>query len=267
MTEYSTIKILRTDGIGTITIVPTGQHRRGGASSAHSEIGAALTELRFDNEIRVVVFTGEGDTFYLGPPNRPRMEGRIPGDDWDLTQGLHHTLQTVIEMEKPVIAKVNGHASGFGASLIFACDFIVACEDAVLGDSHLGMGEGEYFPLGRPDSGTVPGDGGNVFVPFYMSPPLAREYLWLARQLTGAELARMGCINAAVPAAELDQAVQRMAAALMRRPPYALALAKRAFNKYLVERFNQSFDLAWSYEMLNFYQYGRYEGKRGISKL
>lgn len=267
MTEYSTIRVLCADGIGTITITPTGRHGRGGAASAHSEMGAALNELRFDNEIRVVVITGEGDKFYLGPPNRPRMEGRNPAEDWDLSQGLHHTLQTVIEMEKPVIAKVNGHASGFGASLIFACDFIIACEDAVLGDSHLGMGEGEHFPLGRPDSGTVPGDGGNVFVPLYMSPPLAREYLWLARQLTGAELARMGCINAAVPAGELDQAVQRMASALMRRPPYALALAKRAFNRYIAERFNQSFDLAWSYELLNFYQYGRYQGGRGASTL
>src|SRR3990172_2044259 len=142
MTEYKTIKVTRADGVGTIQITPTGRHGRGGASSAHSEIGAALQQLRFDNEIRVVVITGEGDKFYLGPPGRPRMEGRIPGEDWDLTQGLQHALQTVIEIEKPVIAKVNGHASGFGASLIFACDFIIAWEDAVLGDSHLGMGGG-----------------------------------------------------------------------------------------------------------------------------
>ncbi len=267
MAEYKTIQVGRADGIGTITIVPTGRHGRGGAASAHSEIGAALQELRFDNGIRVVVITGSGDKFYLGPPGRPRMAGRIPGEDWDLTQGLQHTLQTVIEMEKPVIAKVNGHSSGFGASLIFACDFIIAWEDAVLGDSHLGMGEGKHFPLGRPDSGTAPGDGGNVFVPLYMSPPLAKEYLWLARQLTGAELARMGCINAAVPAAELDQAVQRMAEALLRRPAYALALAKRAFNRPLAERFNQTFDLAWTYELLNFYQYGRYQEDRGVTKL
>lgn len=266
MAEYSTIKVTRADGIGTIAILPTSKHRQGGAGSAHSELGTALTDFRFDHDIRVVVITGDGETFYLGPPGRPRMEGRIPGDDWDLTQGLQHTLQTVIEMEKPVIAKVNGHASGFGASLIFACDFIIAFEDAVLGDSHLGMGEGKHFPLGRPDSGTAPGDGGNVFVPLYMSPPVAREYLWLARQFTGAELARMGCINAAVPATELDEAVQRMAESLIRRPPYALALAKRAFNRYLAERFNQSFDLAWSYEMLNFYQHGRYEGGRGTTK-
>ena len=55
MTEYKTIKVTRADGVGTIQITPTGRHGRGGASSAHSEIGAALQQLRFDNEIRVVV--------------------------------------------------------------------------------------------------------------------------------------------------------------------------------------------------------------------
>ena len=62
------------------------------------------------------------------------MANRVPGDDWDLTQGLHRAFQNVIEIEKPVIAQVHGQAAGFGASLTFACDFIVAAEDAVLGD-------------------------------------------------------------------------------------------------------------------------------------
>ena len=71
-------------------------------------------------------------------------------------------------------------------------------------------------------------------------------------------LAAAGIINAAVPAAELDARVDAMAKALLERTPYSLALAKRAFNRVTAERFNLSYDLAWSYELLNFCQHGQY---------
>ena len=122
-------------------------------------------------------------------------------------------------------------------------------------------------PLGRADSGTAPGDGGTVFAPLHLPPPIAREYLWLAKQFTGAELARMGVINRAVPADHLDAAVREMCEALLRRPAYALALSKRAFNRFIAERFNLTFSLAHAYERLNFYQYGRYVDGRGEDKL
>jgi enoyl-CoA hydratase len=267
MADYETITVERRDNIGHITIRPSDPSRGAGAQSTHSEIGAALNELRFDNSVRVVIVGSKGENFYSPPPGRPRMANRMPGADWDLTQGMHRAYQQVIEIEKPVIAKVAGHAAGFGASFVFACDFIVVAEDAVFGDSHLGMGDGEHFQLGRPDSGTAPGDGGNVFVPLYMPPPMAREYLWLAKQFTGKELAQMGCANRAVPVDKLDETAMALAQALLRRPPYALALSKRAFNRFLAERFNLCYDLAWSYEALNFYQYGRYKDGRGEDRL
>ena len=267
MTDYKSIGVTQEGAVGIITIGHSEDSKGAGAGSAHSEIGDALTKMRYDNSVRVVIVTCAGEHFYCPPPGRPRMADRIPGEDWDLTQGMHRAYQMVIEIEKPVIAKVKGNSAGFGASFVFACDFIVCAEDAVFGDSHLGMGEGEHFPLGRPDSGTAPGDGGNVFLPLFLPPPVAREYLWLAKQFTGAELAKMGCINAAVPKDQLDATVKRYCDALLRRPAYALALSKRAFNRFVAERFNLCYDLAWSYEALNFYQYGRYKDGRGEDKL
>ena len=69
--------------------------------------------------------------------------------------------QQIIEIEKPVIAKVNGGVKGWGSSLVFSCDFILAREDAVFCDHHLGMGDGNP-PVGRPGAGIVPGDGGSI---------------------------------------------------------------------------------------------------------
>jgi enoyl-CoA hydratase/carnithine racemase len=178
---------------------------------------------------------------------------------------MHRTYQSIIEIEKPVIAKVNGNAIGFGSSLAFACDLIVANEDAIFCDHHLAMGKSVQG--GRTDFGTVPGDGGTVFVPLHMSPCLAKEYLWLAREMTGKELAAARIINAAVPAGQLDATVGAMAKALLERTPYSLALAKRAANKSHAARFNLTYDLAWSYELLNFFQHGQHVDERGVRTL
>jgi enoyl-CoA hydratase/carnithine racemase len=126
---------------------------------------------------------------------------------------------------------------------------------------------GKSLQGGRTDFGTVPGDGGTVFVPLHMSPCLAKEYLWLAKELTGKDLAAARIINAAVPADRLDATVDAMAKALIERTPYSLALAKRAANKVHAERFNLTYDLAWSYELLNFFQHGQHVDERGVSSL
>ncbi len=270
MTDYKTIEVTRKNGAATIRFTPPmlvhDANDLPPRPGRHRELGMAINELRFDNAIRVIVITGKDDIFCMTAPSHPRLHGHTPGDDWDAIQALQFTFQEIIEAEKPIIAKVNGGVKGFGSSLVFSCDFIIAREDAVFCDHHLGMGDGNP-PVGRPGAGIVPGDGGTVFVPLHMSPPLAREYLWLGKQLSGKELYQRGCINAAVPAGELDQAVDDLVAALLRRPPHALALAKRAFNRIYAERFNQVFDLAYAYEMLCFNQHDRAVDGRGVETL
>jgi enoyl-CoA hydratase/carnithine racemase len=261
MSPYNTITVTRDGQIATITIQ---SKDRKALTGPHIEIGAAMSELRFDNSVRVVILTGD-DAFFLPPKGSPKASGHTPGHDWDLTQGMHRTYQSIIEIEKPVIAKLPGHAIGFGSSLVFACDLIVAAEDAIFCDHHLAMGQS--LQGGRGDFGTVPGDGGTVFVPLHMTPCLAKEYLWLAKEITAKELAAARIINAAVPRAELDATVDKMAKALLQRTPYSLALAKRAANKAFAERFNLTYDLAWSYELLNFFQHGQSPDERGVSEL
>jgi enoyl-CoA hydratase len=235
MPAFNTFTVTRDGQIATLTIQ---SKDRKALTGPHVEIGAAMAELRYDNGVRVVVITGTDDAFFLPPKGSPKASGHTPGHDWDLTQGMHRTYQSIIEIEKPVIAKVNGNAIGFGSSLAFACDLIIATEDAIFCDHHL-----------------------------HMSPCLAKEYLWLAREMTGKELAAARVINAAVPAAKLDATVDAMAKALIERTPYSLALAKRAANKSHAARFNLTYDLAWSYELLNFFQHGQHVDERGVSTL
>ena len=67
--------------------------------------------------------------------------------------------------------------------------------------------------------------------------------------------------------AELDAKIDSIAKALLERTPYSLALAKRAANRVYAERFNLTYDLAWSYELLNFFQHGQHVDERGVSTL
>ena len=169
--------------------------------------------MRDDNDVRVIVITGKDDVFTI-PPSSYGHHGD-PGNDWDIMSGVTRAVEAMCTIEKPVIAKVNGHAVGFGANLVLGCDFIVAREDAIIADHHMSCGElvidGKM--VGSADHCMVTGDGGAVFAPLKMPLNMAKEYLMLARPFTAKELAAMGVVNYAVPAAELDAKTDEIAAA------------------------------------------------------
>jgi enoyl-CoA hydratase len=260
MSDYSLLNIRRDGQIATIELIRIEKHLReqrqkgkaGGAQRA-AEVGRALNELRDDNAVRVIVVTGKDDVFTI-PPSSYGHHGN-PGGDWDIMSGVTRAVEAMCTIEKPVIAKVNGHAVGFGANLVLACDFIIAREDAVIADHHMSCGEliidGKM--AGSAEHCMVTGDGGAVFAPLKMPLNIAKEYLMLARPFTAKELAAMGVVNYAVPAAELDAKTNEIAQRLLKRNAYALALTKRVLNKQVMASFNRVHDAALGYEFLNFY--------------
>jgi enoyl-CoA hydratase/carnithine racemase len=161
------------------------------------------------------------------------------------------------ELEKPIVGKITGDAIGFGSSLAFACDLIVASEDVQFIDIHLGMAEVPYGPR----FGITTGDGGSSLVPLFMSPAKAKEYLMLAKPYSARELAGMGVINYAVPAGELDAMVADLVERLLKRSAYALAWTKRTANRHVVNQLNLTLDAAAAYEMVNFLQIDRQGGE------
>jgi enoyl-CoA hydratase len=260
MSEYVLLDIVRNGQVATIQLKRMEKHirelmrteKRGGAQRA-AEVARALTELRNDDEIRVIVITGKEDVFTI-PPSSYGHHGN-PGNDWDIMSGVTKAVEAMCTIEKPVIAKVNGHAVGFGANLVLACDFIIAREDAIIADHHMSAGDlvidGQM--VGSADHCMVTGDGGTVFAPLKMPLAMAKEYLMLARPFTAKELATMGVVNYAVPASELDAKTDEIAQRLLKRNAYALAMTKRILNKQAMAQFNQSHDASLAYEFLNFY--------------
>lgn len=267
------IDVEQSDAVATIKIKPFEETQRVGSAQpgyvdVHTAIAEALERLRWDDSVRIIVITGAQDgEFYWAPgPGyyTPELLERMSplnrtSGKWSHEQGATRIIETLALIEKPVIARLNGHASSNGQSILFGCDMIIAWEDAIIAENHLGLGEvtdhdGEPHGYPFPMS---PGDGAGSLISLFMPPTKAKEYLMLSPAYTAKDLAAMNIVNYALPMDQLDAKVADIVGRLLRRPARTLARTKRVVNKALVQQMNLSYDaLHWS-ELLDFYELGR----------
>jgi enoyl-CoA hydratase len=239
----------------------------------HTAIAMGLEELRFDPEIRIVGLTGERNGDWYNVPLRRRYDeeqrhrdrhnvlkrNEIKGlNDNGPQRRYPSAVETLVLMEKPVIARVNGNAIGFGQSLLWGCDIIVAVEDAIVSDVHMGQGtviDSRGDARGFPYS-IAPGDGAMAFWPLFLPPTKMKEYQLLSRAWTAKELAEMNVFNYAVADYEaLDVKVDEIIDQLLERPQHALTRTKKIANKLIVQQWNLTQDLAMAYEILDMQQH------------
>lgn len=263
MSDYRALSVERAGSVATVRMRPLRiSMNLTPYAEIHEEMGQALSELRLEDDIRIVVLTGEEDGEFLMPPPTAQyadgtQSGRLgdPRGEWGRFTGIIRAHQAAAEMEKPVISKVNGDAMGFGQSLMFNSDLVVAREDAKICDMHLALGttvpSSGGAPVGPPYS-LVPGDGALSFVPQFMSPPKAKEYFFLSEEYSGRQLADAGLINAAVPLADLGRTVDELVERLLQRDREVLAYTKRILNRRVVADMNATLDPAVGYQLFDF---------------
>jgi enoyl-CoA hydratase len=239
----------------------------------HTEFPIALQQLRDDDTVRVVVLRGSGDRFLsavgrerpdpLGAPRSAVLSD--PSNTYRAIRETAEILDTIVSMEKPVIAMVNGDALGIGLSVAMHCDLIVAREDVLITDLHIAI---DRFTPGLPPTGVVPGDGGTVILPLQMGLAKAKEFLFTGKPVTAKQLADMNAINAAVPASELESVVEGYVKDLLERPAWALAWTKVAVNKRLKQHLTLYQDVAMAFETISMRTaQAKLEGGKGISHL
>lgn len=269
---FSAIDLVREGPVATIKIKPFEATQAEGVKhpdfiDVHRGIALALDELRWDDSVRIIVITGSEDgEFYWAPApgyyDQAQLDRMNPINhkprSWNIP-GAAQITEILALIEKPVIARVNGHASSNGQSILFGCDLIVAWEDAIVTENHLGLLEvtdHDGVPHGYPFAMT-PGDGAGALVPLFMPPTKAKEYLFLSPAYTAKQLAAMNIVNYAVPMDQLDPVLDDLIERLLRRPARTLARTKRGVNKMLIQQVNLAYDaLAWS-EALDFWELGR----------
>ena len=184
----------------------------------HHEIYHALTALDLDDACDVIVLAGAGDCFCGGGDLQWVLS--MNGDPVASAAGIRmdRKLQNaLLDLEKPIIAKVRGSAIGLGCSLSLYCDFVYATPDAVFADPHVSIG-------------LVAGDGGAVMWPLLVGYARARRYLLTGDRIRGKEAAEMGLITEAIPEDKLDEVVEAMARRLASGAPYAIKYTKAAIN-------------------------------------
>lgn len=160
----------------------------------HDDLAAALAFAQSDQGSDVLLITGAGRAFSAGGDldhiARNAADPRLFDHEASVAK---HIVYTMLDIDKPIVCRMNGHAVGLGATLALLCDVIFAAEGAKIGDPHVGLG-------------LVAGDGGAVIWAQRIGLGRAKEYLLTGELLTAQKAAEIGLVNHCVPADELDAA-------------------------------------------------------------
>jgi enoyl-CoA hydratase/carnithine racemase len=179
----------------------------------------ALNAAENNPDIRSVVITGEGPMFCAGG-NLQRLQANrreLPEVQAQSIEGLHNWIDSIRTYPKPVIAAVEGPAAGAGFSLVLACDFVVAADNAV-------------FVMSYSTVALSPDGGGSWALARTLPRALASELLMAGERIGSRRLHEFGMVNRVTPPGEaLAQALQ-LAESLNSRAPNALASIKELIN-------------------------------------
>jgi enoyl-CoA hydratase/carnithine racemase len=221
--NYSLIELQVESGIATLTLNRPDK-RNAISDDMRTEFIDALERIGADKAIRALVVTGAGKGFCAGGDiagmerrmNAPA--GEIAFNGWHRQQRVHHTQALLHTMPKPVIAAVNGAASGLGADTALACDFIIASERASFTWSYI-------------HRGIVPDGGGMYFLPRRVGLPRAKDLIFTGRKVDADEALALGIVDRKTTADRLVADAQAWAAELTKGSATALALGKTILNQ------------------------------------
>ena len=214
---YTTLTHHITDHIGYIEL-----NRPERRNSFDLQLGDDLFDLlrniASDASIRAVVLRGTGSAFCSGGDVK-EMYAAKKKDQFlrDLTRKIHHCVIEIRNMEKPVIAAINGAAFGAGLSLALACDIIIAVDTAKLGTAFIGIG-------------LAPGCGTQLFTQA-VGYQRACEYILTSKTFSAAEAQELGLINTVIPEKDFDDTIEYFANKFRKLAPIAVGKAKMLIQK------------------------------------
>ncbi len=229
---YETILYEVSDGVATITLnrpdVLNAIDQRMG-----EELHDALRKAQEDTNVRAIVLTGAGRAFSAGEDIQALRSDYEKGIDPQLGERLKTKYNPIIkrirQIEKPVIAAINGVAAGAGAGIAYACDIRIASEKASFIHAFIRVGL-------APDSGT------SYFLPSLVGLGKAMELAFSGDQIDAAEAQRIGLVNKMVPHDQLETAVKEFAGKLAKGPTNALGLTKRALGRAYMENLEEAIE-------------------------
>jgi enoyl-CoA hydratase/carnithine racemase len=216
MTDFKTLLYELEDGIATVTL-----NRPDVLNAVNMDMRldftALMDRLFFDDDVRVVVFTGAGRGFSAGGDISHFERGWLTPNFRANSRRLTKFFDDLEALEKPVIAAINGAATGAGLELALACDIRLAAADATMGfrENYIGL---------------IPGVGGCARLIRTIGVAQAKELIWMGTMYSAQEAKEMGLLNKVVPNDQLMDEAYTYANTLLKRAPQAIGLAKKLLN-------------------------------------
>jgi enoyl-CoA hydratase len=236
---FTTLRLARVGDVLRVTIDHPRSELNAVDEALHRDLTALFAALRREEDARAVLLTGRGKAFSAGGDFRWFPELREPARMEALRRDAKQLIWDLLDVEVPIVAAVNGHAMGLGASIALLCDVILMADTATIGDPHVRVG-------------LVAGDGGVAIWPLAVGPARAKEYLLTGDPLTAVEAERIGLVNRVVPAADLDAQAMALATRLAAGAPLAVRYTKLAVNKLVKDALNIAFDASTALELVTF---------------
>ena len=176
-----------------------------------------IERLRFDDEVRVVIITGEGEKAFCSGAD---LKERFSMDSSEVKKfiwTIRNLFNDIELLNKPVIGAINGLALGGGTELALACDIRIASENASMG-------------LTETRLAIIPGAGGTQRLPRLIGPGKAKELIFTGRRVSSKEALDIGLVNSVFPLESLIDQCRKMAEMICEAGPIAVEQAKYAIN-------------------------------------
>jgi len=211
---YQTISLQKVDHVMVVNLKDTVNYQMGMARLS-DELTELLTEITWDEEVRVIVITGSGEkSFCLGAG----LNGTFSGTGEKEGRRFLSVAEPIAQIDRPVIAAIQGDAIGQGLEMVLACDIRIA-------------GETSRFGLTQIKEGLIPWDGGTQRLVRLVERGRALEMVLTGELIDAKEAYRIGLVNQVVPPKELIASVMKMAQEMASKGPIALRYTKEAVYK------------------------------------
>lgn len=217
MAEFQSLQLRTEARVATLTLNRP-EKRNAMSRVMFDELALAFDELATDPEVRCIVVTGAGGAFCTGADlSDPENLVSSSFEAAERVRTMNELVRAIVDCPKPTIAKVTGVAAGAGANLAFACDLVVASEEA-------------RFIQIFVKRGLVVDFGGSWTLTRLLPLNKAKELALLGDEIDAATADRLGLLNRLCPAGEIDSVVDDLSGRLAAMPPRTVTLIKRNLN-------------------------------------
>ena len=215
--DYQDIKYQKAQGIAKITINRP-QVRNAFRPLTVNEMMDALKDARYDQNIGVIILTGEGkEAFCSGGDQKIRGDAGYLDDQGNAHLNVLDFQRQIRTCPKPIIAMVAGYAIGGGHVLHLMCDLTIAADNAIFGQT-------------GPQVGSFDGGYGASYMARIVGQKKAREIWFLCRKYDAKQALEMGLVNLVVPYDQLETTTTQWCREILQKSPLAIRCLKAALN-------------------------------------